>query len=88
MLASAQFARAAQVVVRCPSSASLGSETASFCLKVSAELSHLKCQRKQLWDRQPKARGKKKERDRGGGGHKEEDDMLKKVDGNGAEVVG
>lgn len=71
VLASAQFARAAEVVVRCPSSsASLGSETASSRLKVGAELSHLKCRRKQLWGRQPKAWGRKKERGRGGKGHK------------------
>lgn len=79
VLASAQFARAARVVVRCPSSsASSGSETASSRLKASAELSHLKCQRRRLWGRRPRARGRKKERGRGGKGHKQEDDTLKK----------
>lgn len=60
-----------QVVVCCPSSsASLRSETASSLLKVSAELSHLKCRGKQLWDRQPKACWRKKEWGRGGKVHK------------------
>lgn len=55
---------AAQVVLCCPSSSAyLRRETDSSYLKVSVQLSHLKCWREQLWSRQPKAQGRKEERD-------------------------
>lgn len=64
VLTSAQSVRATQLVLWCPSSsASLRRETDSSYLKVNIQLSHLKCQREQLGSRQPKARGRKEERD-------------------------